>query len=266
MGHAPQPMSVLARLEQLIICAATCAWLVVAPSPARAEEQVEAFARVVTEETELRSGPGVSHRVIYVAHRGETFIIDARKGAGFWLKVILPDGRVGWALGDSIQPIAVSPGDKDKPSRPGFFAPPPLGEARGGVAILGGVLDRNGYLELKPALVISPTIGFEPYVGMALTPDGNRLLYGAGATLHLAPDWAIEPYFTMGLGGLSTFPNADQFVLKKETVWAARAGGGLLLALRSRILVRLEASNLSLFTEDSYRNTQVYEGGLGVYF
>jgi hypothetical protein len=49
-------------------------------------------------------------------------------------------------------------------------------------------------------------------------------------------------------------------------VWAARAGGGLLLALRLRILVRLEAANLTVFTEDSYRNAQVYEGGLGVYF
>ena len=101
---------------------------------------------------------------------------------------------------------------------------------------------------------------------MALTENGNQLLYGGGFTFHFAPDWAIEPYGMLGLGGLSVFPNSDNFVMKKETVWAARAGGGLLLALRLRILVRLEASNLTLFTEDSYRNAQVYEGGLGVYF
>jgi hypothetical protein len=84
--------------------------------------------------------------------------------------------------------------------------------------------------------------------------------------VHFAPDWAIEPYATLGLGGLSTFPNVDQFVLQRETVWAARAGAGFLLALRMRILVRVEASNLTLFTEDSYRNAQIYQGGLGVYF
>jgi hypothetical protein len=240
---------------------------------ARAADEVEAFARVVVEETALRSGPGVSHRVVYVAHRGETFVIESRKGAGFWLKVALPDGRTGWVLGETVQPIAVSSSAPDRPSTPGFFAPPPLAEARGGVAILGGALDetssrgtRNGYLEIRPAFILAPTIAFEPFAGMALTENGNELLYGGAFTVHLAPDWAVEPYGTLGLGGMTTFPNVDQFVLHKETVWAARAGAGLLLALRLRILVRLEVSNLTFFTEDSYRNAQLYEGGLGVYF
>jgi uncharacterized protein YgiM (DUF1202 family) len=247
--------------------------LALASRAARARDDVEAFARVVVEETALRSGPGVSHRVVLVAHRGDTFVIESRKGAGFWLKVVLPDGRSGWVLGETVQPIAVNANAPDRPSTPGFFAPPPLAEARGGVAIMGGVLDettsrgtRNGFLELRPAVVLAPTIGFEPYVGMALTDNGNELLYGGAFTVHLAPEWAIEPYAILGLGGLTTFPNVDQFVLRKETVWAARAGGGLLLALRLRILVRLEASNLTVFTEDSYRNAQVYQGGLGVYF
>jgi hypothetical protein len=252
--------------------AAAAAIAVLVAAPARAEG-VDAFARVVTEETALRSGPGISHRIVYVAHRGETFVIESRQGAGFWLKVLLPDGRGGWVLGDTVQPIAVRENAPDRPAVPGFFAPPPLAEARGGVAILGGVLDErgsrgtaNGYLELRPAIVLAPTIGFEPYIGMALTENGNELLYGGAFTLHFAPDWAIEPYGTLGIGGLSTFPNSDQFVLRKETVWAARAGGGLLFALRARILVRFEATNLSIFAEDAYRNAQVYEGGLGVYF
>jgi hypothetical protein len=240
---------------------------------ARAADQVDAFARVVVEETALRSGPGVSHRVVYIAHRGETFIVESRKGSGFWLKVVMPDGRSGWVLGETVQPIAVSANAADRPSTPGFFAPPPLAEARGGLAILGGVLDetgsrgvRNGYLELRPAVVLAPTLSFEPYIGMALTENGNELLYGGAIAVHFAPDWAVEPYAIIGLGGLTTFPNSDQFIMQRETVWAARAGAGLLLALRMRILVRLEASNLTLFTEDSYRNAQIYQGGLGVYF
>jgi hypothetical protein len=249
--------------------------LVVAGSPgqARAADRVDAFARVVVEESSLRSGPGVSHRVVYIAHRGETFIVESRKGSGFWLKVVMPDGRSGWVLGETVQPIAVSANAADRPSTPGFFAPPPLAEARGGLAILGGVLDekssrgvRNGYLELRPAVVLAPTLSFEPYIGMALTENGNELLYGGAVAVHFAPDWAVEPYAIIGLGGLTTFPNSDQFIMQRETVWAARAGAGLLLALRMRILVRLEASNLTLFTEDSYRNAQIYQGGVGVYF
>jgi hypothetical protein len=241
-------------------------------APVSAESKVDAFARVVVEETALRSGPGVAHRVLYTAHRGETFVIDARQGNDFWLKLVIPDGRSGWVLGDTVQPIAIRQDAPERPRTAGWLAPPPLAEARGGLAILGGVLASGaqgtayGYLELKPAFVLAPTVAFEPYVGMALTTNGNQLLYGAAFTVHLAPDWAIEPYASLGLGALSSFPNNDQFVLKKETVWAARAGGGLLMALRGRVLVRFELSNLTLFTEDSYRNAQLFTGGCGVYF
>jgi uncharacterized protein YgiM (DUF1202 family) len=62
-------------------------------SEARAAEP-EAFARVVVDAADLRTGPGVSYRVIYTAHRGETLALDGRPGAGFWLRVLLPDGRV----------------------------------------------------------------------------------------------------------------------------------------------------------------------------
>jgi hypothetical protein len=46
----------------------------------------------------------------------------------------------------------------------------------------------------------------------------------------------------------------------------ARAGGGLLVSLRWRILLRLEANNTVLYTEETYRNVQSYYGGLGTYF
>jgi uncharacterized protein YraI len=253
--------------------AALWAMVLLATPRAAGAAQVDAFARVVVEETTLRSGPGIAHRILYTARRGETFVIDARQGSGYWLKVVVPDGRSGWVLGETVQPIAIREDAPDRPRTAGWLAPPPLAEARGGVAILGGMLDestsrgaRHGYLELKPAVVLAPTVAFEPYIGMALTDNGNQLLYGAAFTLHLAPDWAVEPYASVGLGALSTFPNADQFVLRKETVWAARAGGGLLLGLRGRILVRLEISNLSLFTEDTNRNAQLFAGGCGVYF
>jgi hypothetical protein len=52
----------------------------------------------------------------------------------------------------------------------------------------------------------------------------------------------------------------------------ARAGGGLLVAFRGRILFRLEVTNLSVFvaggfsTPQPYQNAQTYAGGFGVYF
>ncbi|HVH46792.1 MAG TPA: SH3 domain-containing protein [Labilithrix sp.] len=248
---------------------------VIAPGEACAAEEPEAFARVVVDSAELRTGPSISSRVIYTAHRGETFAVDGRQGTGFWLRVVLEDGRVAYGLGDEMQVFAVRPGEPDAPSRPGIFATPPLEGANAGFAILGGILaiptrDNTtrafGYLEGRPSLVVHRTVTLDGYIGDALTADGSQILYGGGATIHFAPSWAICPFLGIGGGGLSVRPNADSFVLKREDLYMARAGGGILMALRGRILVRLEATNLSLFDSESLKNAQTYAGGFGVYF
>jgi hypothetical protein len=250
----------------------------VSPGVAEAADdggEPEAFARVVVDAAELRTGPGVSYRVIYQAHRGETFALDGRPGSGFWLRVILPDGRAAYALGDEVQPFAVSAGEEGGPSRPGLFAPPPLEGSRGGLSLLGGMLSipvvggavqRFGYVEARPSVVLHRTVSLEGFVGDGLTSDGAQILYGGGAAIYLAPSWTVCPFVGLSAGGLSVFPNPDSFVLKREDLYLARVGGGILFALRNRILVRIEATNLSIFSAESYKNAQTYAGGLGVYF
>jgi len=247
-----------------ILCAVA---LLCAALPARAQDDndVDAFARVIVAETALRSGPGVSHRVIYRAHRGDTFLIQGRAGAGFWLQVVLPDGRVGYVLGDTVETVGAGPGAPEGAVKPGFFAPPALQEAHGGFALCGGVFDRDGYVEFKPALVLAPAVSVEPYIGLAMQTDARRLVYGLGASLDLAPDWAVAPYVTLGAGGLRDQPSAN-LKQKPRNFFQARAGGGLLVSLRWRILFRFEATNTIVFTEDSYKNVQSYIGGLGTYF
>lgn len=246
-----------------------------APATAAAAEEPEAFARVVVDAADVRSGPGVSYRVIYSAARGETLAIDGRPGTGFWLRVVLPDGRTGFALGDEMQVFAVRPGEPEAPSRPGFFATPPLEGSRAGLAIVGGVLAipiadgtrrAFGYMEARPSIVLHRTVTLDGFVGDALTSDGSQLLYGGGLAVNFAPSWPVCPFLGIGGGGLSVRPNADSFVLKREDLFVARAGGGVLMAIRGRILVRLEATNLTLFDSDSFKNAQTYSGGFGVYF
>ncbi len=251
------------------------------PAPVAAADRADdtadadAFARIVVDSAELRTGPGVDSRVIYVAHRGETFALDGRPGTGFWLRVILPDGRIAYALGDEVQPFAVTSGSEGGPSRPGFFAPPPLRGSRAGFAMLGGMLSipvaggsvqRFGYVEARASLVLHETVSLEAFAGDGLTSDGAQLLYGGGVSIYLAPNWPVCPFLGLSAGGLSVLPSQDSFVLRRQDMILARAGGGLLFALHNRILVRIEATNASLFTPEAYKNAQTYAGGLGVYF
>jgi hypothetical protein len=256
------------------------AWLALSIVPKRAlaadsEDDVEAFARVVVDSADLRTGPGVSFRIVYTAHRGETLALDGRPGSGYWLKVLLPDGRSAYALGDEVEPFAVHSGEDNAPSRPGIFAPPPLDGAHAGLAIVGGVfsgpttdgsVEKMGYLEFRPSIVLDKTLSLDGFLGDALTSNGSEIIYGGGATIYLFPSWLLCPFVGIGGGGISIFPNSDSFVLKRQDLLLARAGGGLLFALRNRILVRLEVTNLTLFDSASYQNAQTYSGGFGVYF
>jgi hypothetical protein len=263
-----------------VFVAAVCVGMSAAPSPAWSKPagddvEPEAFAHIVVDSAEVRTGPGVSYRVIYVAHRGETFAIDGRPSTGFWLRVLLADGRTAYVLGDEVQPFAVTPGEPGAPSRPGLFAPPPLVGSRGGLALVGGMLSipvvagaiqRFGYVEARPSIVLRETVALEGFIGDGLTSDGAQVLYGGGVAVYLAPRWLVCPFVGLFAGGLSVLPNPESFVLKREDLYLARAGGGVIFALRSRILVRLEATNLSLFSAETYKNAQTYSAGLGVYF
>lgn len=261
-------------MKRILLAFVVLASLLIAAS-ARAAEEPDAFARIVVDAAELRSGPGISYRVITTAPRGDTFAIDGRQGSGFWLRVILPDGRAAYVLGDEVQVFAVKPGEPDAPSRPGIFASPPLQNTRAGFAIVGGVLSipirdnttrAFGYMEFRPSIVVHPTLTIDGFLGSALTADGAQVLYGGGATINFAPTWTICPFLGIGGGGIYVRPNADSFVLRSEDLYLARAGAGFLMALRGRILVRIEASNLALFDSEQLKNAQTYSGGFGVYF
>lgn len=235
-----------------------------APAPARAAD-TDVFARVVVAETDMRAGPGVTYRVIHRAQRGDTFLIRTRETSGYWLEVLLPDGRTAYVLGDTVEAMAVDSDAPNAPSKPGLFAPPALEDAHAGLALMGGVWNGSGYSEARPALVIAPAIAFEPYVGLALQTDSRRLIYGGAFALNLAPDWAVAPFVVLGAGGMHETPKEEN-IRESRSWFNARVGGGLLVSLRFRLLLRVEVSDFVLFTEDRYKNVQSYVGGLGSYF
>lgn len=237
-----------------------------AQSAAELDQELDTVARVVSSTSELRAGPGLSYRVIERAERGDTFFVQGREPTGHWLRVYLADGRTAYLLGDTADTMLATDVGAEGAAAPGVFAPPPLGSSRGGLAMTGGVFDGSGYAEIKPALVLTRALALEPYMGLVMSSAGRSLLYGGGATVNLAPEWAIAPFVSLGAGGFSTMPNDDAFLLRKQTLFHARAGGGLLVSLRWRITLRLEANNTVLFDAAAYQNALSFVGGLGSYF
>ena len=117
-------------------------------------------------------------------------------------------------------------------------------------------------------LLATPSLAADQF----FSPEGERSIRADGyidASIDKVweawPDWPIAPFVHIGGGGMHEDPN-DEFVRSAADFYHARAGGGFLISLRWRILLRAEANNTILFTEDSYTNVQTYYGGLGTYF
>lgn len=240
----------------------------VAIGAARADEgDREVFARVVVDRAEVRAGPSATFRRIYAARRDEVFPVRGRATAGYWFQVELPDGTTGFIRGDVVYNHELG-SDEHSSGRflPEVFAPPPLLEANGEIALVGGSLGGGGMFALRPTWLLDPSFGFELTAGAAVARGGRLLLATVGPVVNVFPRSPIVPFFTVASGIVASSPNADTFLLDEGSVTAIVAGAGLRVGFRFRLTLRLEARTYVLFETDRYVRQEELSAGLTVFF
>jgi hypothetical protein len=252
--------------------AAALAALVTVLAAARAVAAEEVLLRVLSEAADVRTGPGFAYRAVYVARRGETLPAVDRAAGAYWFRVVLPDGTYGWIVGDEVLPLIVDPTAPGPPSLGerfvrAVFSPAPLGQADVGLSFCAGLLGGEGLVLFRPALLLAPHLALEGFVGETVGEQADVFHYGATANLYLWPAAPVTPFFAMGGGGAKGRKKADQFVIEQDNHYlTAQVGGGLLLAFKKRLTVRLDFRNYAIFDANYIRSLQEYSGGLAVYF
>jgi hypothetical protein len=235
-------------------------------SSASAEEPT-VYSRVVVDRAEVRAGPGATYRRIYAARRDEVFPVRGRATAGFWFQVELPDGTTGFIRGDVVYNHEIGPGEHHSGRfLPEVFAPPPLLEAHGEVALVGGTLGGGGMIAVRPSWLLDPSFGFELTAGAVVARGGRLLMAMLGPVVNLFPRSPIVPFFTVAAGVISSSPNADTFLLQAGSVTGISAGAGLRIGLRWRLTLRLEARTHVMFETDRYVRQEEFSAGLTVFF
>jgi hypothetical protein len=227
--------------------------------------------RVLSEAAEVRTGPSFTYRSVYLAARGETLDAVDRAPSGFWFKVVLPDGTYGWILGDEVLPVAVDPTAPAPPSLAArlvnaVFSPAPLAQADVGLSFSVGLLGNEGLVLFRPSVLLAPHLALEGYVGETVGQHVDVIYYGAVASLYLWPAWPVTPFFALGGGGARGREKADQPVIDSGHYLCANVGGGLLLAFKKRVTLRLDFRNYTVFDADYTRHLQEYSGGLAIFF
>ena len=215
-------------------------------------------------------------RVIYTRIAARRSRSTGGQGSGFWLRVVLPDGRIGYALGDEVQIVrrAARRARRSVAARPLRDA-----AARGRARRL---RDRRR----RPRASRSPTARRERsatsrsvrrssstarsrldgFVGDALTADGSQILYGGGAHDPLRAE----------LGDLSVprhrrrraqRPSERRLVRPEARGSLRRARGRRLLDGASRPHPRAaRGDEHDALRRRHFKNAQTYAGGFGVYF
>ncbi len=229
---------------------------------AQAAEDTDVYARVVAETAPLRTGPGHRFRIARVAKRGETFAIQARAARGYWLEVMLPDGSRAFVQGDMV--LAEEAEAPSRRSR--VFAPPPIPNAHGEIAVVLGALGESGLLALRPNWLLAPVFAIEANLAANVGASGRLFMGGLGGLFNLFPAWPVTPFFAGGAGVAYALPNADSFVLQEGTRGMLYGGGGFRVHFRHHITVRVEARGYALFEEDALRAQQEISCGLSAFF
>jgi hypothetical protein len=224
------------------------------------------YARVLVDTTSILGGPDASYRKIVSAHRDALFPVRARAAPGDWLEVELPDGTTGFMRSDTVYVSTVSDADANRGRfLPAVFAPPPLLEAHGEVALVGGVLGTGGLIALRPSWLLSPSFGFEATAAAAVAQGGRLLIAMLGPFVNLFPQAPVVPFFNVSAGLIASSPNADTFLLQSSNLVGMSAGAGLRIGFRYRLTLRLEARSYVFFETDRYVREEELSAGLSVF-
>lgn len=251
---------------RLWLAVIACSYQLQCSTLARAAEPDGVYARVLVDTTSILAGPDPSYRKIVSARRDALFPVRSRAPQGYWFEVELPDGTTGFIRGDAVFVTTVSDAEANAGRfLPALFAPPPLLEAHGEVALVGGVLGSGGLIALRPSWLLSPNFGLEATAGAAVARGGRLMIAMLGPFVNIFPESPVVPFFNVSGGVIASSPNADTFLLQSSSLATVSAGAGLRIGFRYRLTLRLEARSYVFFETDRYVREEELSAGLSVF-
>jgi hypothetical protein len=249
-------------------CALACSHALLTPRLAACQDREErsTYARVLVDTTTVHAGPNASYRAISCVHRDTLLPVRSRAPQDYWLEVELRDGTKGFVRGETVYVSQLADSEVNAGRfLPQVFAPPPLVEAHGEVALIGGVLGGGGWLALRPSVLLAPSFGIELTAGAAVAQGGRLLVAMLGPFVNIFPDAPVVPFFNLAAGVISTSPNADTFLLQSSKLVGVSAGAGLRVGFRYRLTLRLEARTYVFYETDRYVREEELSAGLSVF-
>ncbi len=226
--------------------------------------------RVMATSVPVRTGPGGSYREIGRVGRGQVYEALDRSQDGAWYRIRLARGVSGWVLAELVWPFEIV--DETGPSAAQgwlydhVLAGSRLADGQVLFSIAGGALGAEGLFSLRLGFQPSRHWIIEASAGQSVGHLGSLLVYGVEVLITIGPWRTLVPFAAVGGGAATTLPHREGSLFAESTRPMLTAGGGLMLALRGGVTLRVDARQMVAFTEDALWEVVAVTGGLMLSF
>jgi hypothetical protein len=211
---------------------------------------------------ELRTGPGRGFPIFFVAPRGEWVVIELRHTD--WYRVRTEGGRVGWVDRKQLETTLTSAGGKKT------FRDVLIDDYLNRHVQLGAAW---GHFKSEPMLKVwgsyrlSETLGIEGTIGQVQGVFSGTNFWHVNLTAEPWSDRRFSPFFGVGVGRLTNFPNLSLIGAETTNAKLANASVGVRYYLTDRFILRADYTIYTAFLSDS-KSTEyrAWTGGLSFFF
>ena len=211
---------------------------------------------------ELRTGPGRGFPIFYVAARNQWIEIELRHTD--WYKVHTEDGKVGWVNRQQLQTTLTAGGESKS------FRDVLLDDYLSRRTQLGGGwghFDSQPMLKLWASQRLSETLSIEGTIGQVQGVFSGTDFWHLNLMSDPWSDQRISPFFTVGVGKFTNFPNLSLVNAPVTNSKMANAGIGVRYYVSDRFVLRTDYSLYTVFVADSHSNEyHAFTLGLSFFF
>lgn len=219
---------------------------------------------VVDPYLEVRSGPGRSFPVFYVAAENDQIVVLKRKTDWYKVRVFEPREKEGWVhVRDLQQTLDLDGNQIDFPE----LGRDDFSERRWEIGFNGGDFGGANSIATYIGFAMTPNITFQLEGGQILGEVSDGVIASANILMYPFPKWRLSPYFTIGTGIIETKPHTTIVQAEDREDEIVQAGVGANYYLSDRFILRMEYKRHTVLTSrDDNEEVDQWKAGFSVFF
>jgi hypothetical protein len=211
---------------------------------------------------ELHTGPGGGYPIFHVVERGEFVEVIKRKTD--WFQVRTAKGKTGWVERAQMERTLTAEGEATQ------FADAALGDfskRRWEAGLLGGDFNGAPVMTFYGGYAFNANLSTELSAAKVLGEFASSTLLNLNLVSQPFPEWRFSPFFTLGVGHISTQPRVTLVRAEDSNDATAHVGLGLRVYLTRRFILRAEYKSYVAFSsDDDNEEFEEWQAGFAFFF